>query len=341
MKKRNGFTLVELLGVIVVLAILALITIPTISNVINNMRIRALQNSAYGLIEASNLYYAQYGVNSNTRFDISDNKVSSNDTDNLLSFKGSIKNGTVILDKKGKITVCITDGKNSAYKNYNETKVTTVKGKVCNIKDNSSIVYLDDEATIEAYDATKLTELVNDFENRISALESENENLKEQISDKTSIDEIYPIGSVYTSFEDNTVSKVQARFGGVWEQIESGRMLQSTSTTSNQKGGLSNASFTPTGTIGDTTLSVNQMPRHKHGAGVYNIGYGSNTMESGIAYVNQGSYSISDSSSQIGPWLHTSYQGGSQPHTHSFTGNQATIDIIPPYITVYMYKRTA
>ena len=87
--KNKGFTLVELLGVIVVLAILALITIPIISNVITNVRIKSLENSAYGLIEASNLYYAQNGSN-NIRFDINDNKVSSKDTDKLLSYKGSI-----------------------------------------------------------------------------------------------------------------------------------------------------------------------------------------------------------------------------------------------------------
>ena len=90
MKKRNAFTLVELLGVIVVLAILALITIPIISNVINDVRIKSLENSAYGLVEASNLYYAQYGTNSNLRFNIIGNKVESKDTDKLLTYKGSV-----------------------------------------------------------------------------------------------------------------------------------------------------------------------------------------------------------------------------------------------------------
>ena len=83
--KNKAFTLVELLGVIVVLAILALITIPIISNVINDVRIKSLENSAYGLIEASNLYYAQYGVNSNKRFNITGNKVQSSDNDKLLT----------------------------------------------------------------------------------------------------------------------------------------------------------------------------------------------------------------------------------------------------------------
>ena len=64
MRNKKAFTLVELLGVIVVLAILALITIPIISNVINDVRIKSLRDRAYGLIEASNLYYVSKGNNS-------------------------------------------------------------------------------------------------------------------------------------------------------------------------------------------------------------------------------------------------------------------------------------
>ena len=340
MNKKNGFTLVELLGVIVILAILALITIPIISNVINDVRIKSLQNSAYGLIEASNLYYAQYGVNSNTRFDIDNNQISSTDTTNLLKYKGSVKEGTVILDKKGQVTVCITDGKNSAYKNYNESKVTAIKGKVCNIPTNISIVYLGDDATIEAYDDVKLTELVNELIEKNNTLESKVEVLE---NNSTSIDEIYPIGSVYTSFEDDTVSKVESRFGGTWEQLDSGYMLQSTSTTSNQKGGSTTATFTPSGTVGDTTLSVDQMPSHDHKINGKNYLMGNYGHYGAGDYYRPISSNVSGTSGyymvQFSGYIETT--GSSQPHTHSFTGTSQTINTVSPYITVYMYKRTA
>ena len=366
MKRKNGFTLVELLGVIVILAILSLITIPIISNMISDIRIKALRSSAYGLIEASNLYYAQYGNSSNIRFDINDNKVESSDTDNLISYKGSIKTGTIILDKKGKVIVCITDGKNSAYKNYNENKVTTSKGKICNIKENSNIVYLDDEATLKEYDNSKLTELVNDLTSRVDSLESENETLKEQNNNIAK--EIYPVGSIYISMSNTNPSTL---FGGEWEQLDSGYMLQSTSTSSNQKGGASTATFTPAGTVEDTTLSTNQIPAHTHTRGTmeitgmfaYRYLYGSNYMsflgnETGAFYdAGDNGYSgyqalhyatagatyhrklgFAASRSWTGK---TSSIGGSQSHTHNFTGNQITIDTVSPYITVYMYKRTA
>ena len=348
MKKRNGFTLVELLGVIVVLAILALITIPIISNVINDVRIKSLESSAYGLIEASNLYYAQYGVNSNTRFDIDNNKINSNDTDILLKYKGSVKEGTVILDRKGSVTVCITDGKNSAYKNYNETKVTTVKGK-CEIKANSNIVYLDDEATIDSYDNIKLTELVNSMQEEINELKNDLSSTNNKIStlenNSTTIDEIYPIGSIYISTTDNTVEKVQNRFGGTWVVYGSGRTLMSSTSASEQTGGSQTATITPTGTVGNTTLTVNQMPSHVHniktgiwGGDTFVGAYHSNVNDNGLSYEDFGYKATSKGKHTT--W-HADYTGGSQPHTHTFTGNSTPIDTVSPYITVYMYKRTS
>ena len=330
MNKKNGFTLVELLGVIVVLAILALITIPIISNVINDVRIKALQNSAYGLIEASNLYYAQYGNASNIRFDINDNKVSSSDTDNLINYKGSIKSGTVILDKKGQVTVCITDGKNSAYKNYNEKNITTIKGKVCNIPSNTSIVYLDDDATIDYYDNPKLTELVNELVEKNNILESKIDNIEDNFLDKT-----YPVGSIYISTTDDTAEKVQNRFGGTWISFGNGRTLLSSTSQSEQIGGTSTATFTPTGTVGNTTLTVNQMPSHNHSLGSdagCNYGSAIQYLPKITDYYQAGEHFCNNG---------TTFTGGSQPHTHTFTGTSQTINTMPPYITVFMYKRTA
>ena len=327
MKKRNAFTLVELLGVIVVLAILSLITIPIISNVINDVRIKSLENSAYGLIEASNLYYAQYGVNSNIRFDIDNNEISSTDTDKLLTYKGSVKEGTVILDKKGQVTVCINDGKNSAYKNYNETKVTTSKGKICIIKENSSIIYLDDEATITQYDNQKLTELVNELKEKVSTLENGNSSLSQQItnlnsslsetkSSMISLSDVYPVGSIYISITDDTKEKVQAKFGGEWESYGQGRTLVGIDTTQDEFNTINK-----TGGEKTHTLTINEMPSHSHqvlaghGAGTqYFIrgNYFENVFERGSAYSITGG------------------AGGDQPHNN-----------LQPYITVYMYKRVS
>lgn len=56
-KKKNAFTLIELLAIIVILAIIAVITVPIILNIIENSRKGAATDSAYGYKDAVNKYY--------------------------------------------------------------------------------------------------------------------------------------------------------------------------------------------------------------------------------------------------------------------------------------------
>ena len=56
-KKKNAFTLIELLAIIVILAIIAVITVPIILNIIENSRKGAAQDSAYGYKDAVSKYY--------------------------------------------------------------------------------------------------------------------------------------------------------------------------------------------------------------------------------------------------------------------------------------------
>ena len=63
-KKKIGFTLIELLAVIIVLAIIALIATPIIFNVIENAKIKSLENSCYGVIDAVRTKYAEGLLNS-------------------------------------------------------------------------------------------------------------------------------------------------------------------------------------------------------------------------------------------------------------------------------------
>ncbi len=56
---KKGFTLVELLAVIVILAIVALVTTPAILNVINNSRLEGAKDKAWGVINSVKSAYAQ------------------------------------------------------------------------------------------------------------------------------------------------------------------------------------------------------------------------------------------------------------------------------------------
>lgn len=61
--KKKGFTLVELLAVIVVLAVIALIATPMILGVIDNAKKGAARNSALGYIDAVEKYMTMNRVN--------------------------------------------------------------------------------------------------------------------------------------------------------------------------------------------------------------------------------------------------------------------------------------
>ena len=62
--KKNGFTLIELLAVIIVLAIIALIATPIIFNVIENAKIKSIENSCYEVIDGVRTKYTEGLLNS-------------------------------------------------------------------------------------------------------------------------------------------------------------------------------------------------------------------------------------------------------------------------------------
>ena len=120
--KRKGFTLVELLGVIVVLAIIALITTPIILGIIESTRKGAFVDSVYGLIETTNIYYTKnmQDIAGEKRFTCNGTVcINGNDT---LSFKGKVPvGGSITLKENATILVeYITDGTYCAYGTLND-----------------------------------------------------------------------------------------------------------------------------------------------------------------------------------------------------------------------------
>ena len=120
--KRKGFTLVELLGVIVVLAIIALITTPVVLGVIESTRKGAFVDSVYGLIETTNIYYTKnmQDIAGEKRFTCN-GTVCTNGND-TLSFKGKVPiGGSITLKENAAILVeYITDGTYCAYGTLND-----------------------------------------------------------------------------------------------------------------------------------------------------------------------------------------------------------------------------
>ena len=64
MKKEKGFTLVELLAVIVIMAILLMVAIPAVSRILEDVRKRTFVNEAKTIYnEATNKYTSKYPKN--------------------------------------------------------------------------------------------------------------------------------------------------------------------------------------------------------------------------------------------------------------------------------------
>ena len=99
MKEKNkGFTLVELLAVIVILVLIALIATPIILNVINDAKKQAAKDSAYGYMDAVEKYIVSSELEDES---IQDGIYSVEDLNKKISVKGSTPdNGIIKIENK-------------------------------------------------------------------------------------------------------------------------------------------------------------------------------------------------------------------------------------------------
>lgn len=124
----------------------------------------------------------------------------------------------------------------------------------------------------------------------------------------TTLDQVYPIGSIYMSVNNTSPSTL---FGGTWEQLKDRFLLGAGDT------------YTAGDTGGEAThtLTTNEMPSHNHKLT-------SNTTSGSADSISV--LSISSGSDNNITTKISSSVGGGQAHNN-----------MPPYLTVYMWKRTA
>lgn len=70
LREQSGFTLVELLAVIVILGIIAAIAVPSIGNIITNSKYGAVKSDAIQVINAAKMYEADNGTLPKTATDL-------------------------------------------------------------------------------------------------------------------------------------------------------------------------------------------------------------------------------------------------------------------------------
>lgn len=107
-QNKKGFTLIELLAVIVILAIIALIAVPVVMNIITKARKSAAADSAYHILDAAELWYANQLLDNPTAafngktFEFNDDGT----TDPELEIKGTRPtDGSIVLDANGTATI--------------------------------------------------------------------------------------------------------------------------------------------------------------------------------------------------------------------------------------------
>lgn len=160
---------------------------------------------------------------------------------------------------------------------------------------------------------------------------------------------VYPIGSIFTSFSSQNPSEF---LGGSWEQITDKFLLATSSDAanlSNQTGGAKSISYTPIITLTrSTNVAITAHTYTPAGSISDNIAACFNELK-GQGTVSSGSFKnrmiVTD-----GPSTNPSFtfKGTKASLSHSITqpdfkatGTAATIATMPPYVTVYMWKRTA
>lgn len=126
---KKGFTLVELLAVIVILAIIALIATPIILNVIDNAKEGAAKNSAYGYIDALEKANAQE-ILKNSEVTVLNDTYTISDSGKVVTY-GSDKSKSMNVNFKGDAP---TDGGTLTYTNGKLTGGSiTVSGKAFSV----------------------------------------------------------------------------------------------------------------------------------------------------------------------------------------------------------------
>ena len=126
MKNKKGFTLIELLAIIVILAIIAVITVPIILNIIENSKMGAATDSAYGFKDAVNKAYVTK-LSGDSDYSIADDTYTVEDLKTQIGLSLSGKepgsNSWVTIEKNNVAEGCLQ---------YDEFKVEFTDGKVSN-----------------------------------------------------------------------------------------------------------------------------------------------------------------------------------------------------------------
>lgn len=165
---------------------------------------------------------------------------------------------------------------------------------------------------------------------------------------------LYPVGSVYISFNSTDPTTL---FGGTWERLKDTFLLANGNTYApNTIGGSATKTLT-TSNLPAHTHTCGSAGAHTHTRGTMNITGTFFSENNGGGYPYSGAFtyegsgyrgvdgndgdnakSVFDASRS---WTGATSSNGAHTHTIGSTGSALPLNIMPPYQTVYMWRRTA
>ncbi len=347
MNKKKGFTLVELLAVIVILAIVLLIAVPMVMGIIENVKKDAFKNSAYGIIDAAEIYYAQTFLQGNLSyesFQLVDGKMVNSSGKELVFHGEKPKSGSIVeINDKGQIKLKLTNGTYFATKEFDETavliseregdaptrdelalQISELKKELDNLKATTNSFQEGSNTQVRELQQeldglkTSTNSYKEDSSTQMNGLRQDVDSLKTATTVASTFLKSYPVGSIYVSTKSENPGTT---YGGTWERYGNGRALVGV-----------DESQTEFNTVGKTggekthLLTIAEMPSHNHNIGLRENNAGTvryHNFSSNYAVNTSDWYTVTEGNYVLPA-------GGSKAHNN-----------LQPYITVYMWKRVS
>lgn len=151
------------------------------------------------------------------------------------------------------------------------------------------------------------------------------------------VDSIYPVGSIYMSVNSTSPATL---FGGTWTQLKDRFLLGAGTTYSNGA----------TGGAATHKLTVAEMPSHAHDTPFFNNMTNNGEMKSDFIGVFGKGMTASAAIKEMGAsstmemwWINqtNTAEGNEWSYLTSSKGGNTAHNNMPPYLVVYMWKRTA
>ena len=308
--KKRGFTLVELLAVIVILGVVFLFIVPRLSTLIK----KGEKNQKDILEERVLIAAKEYVSNYNRNF----YDVLVNEGDYNYVYRTDLLKSGLVDEKELKEL-----GNN----------LVGVKGELLdndNIK--YTLAYIDNP--VNGYCEDEVYLMIQQLQNEIAALKNGGSNTGSNTGESTysNILDAYPVGSIYISATSTNPGTI---FGGTWESFGSGRTLVGVDSNDDD--------FKTVGkTGGNKTVDIT----HNHG------------LNNGYAFIDLSTYDYAALKYKQLPSAWTANWYATLPDTNHIAstyedtyvtllggttdnGGNNNLGLLQPYITVYMWKRTA